>query len=226
MRDSRMFLGLLVVLVAAVSSVDDCPAARKPTGPPDLTAGGERDPKQADFNLGPTGARGWVWGKQGGSYTSRQILVTAVAADSPAAGVLKVDDVILGVDGKPFSKDCRRVFGEAIGKAEATGKLPLLIWRDGKKTSVTLRLKVLGPYSKTWPRDCTKSASILRQGCEWIASTELKGISGDVNALALLASGEAKYLPKVKEYAREVAVLKKELKFEAQRGQGDRKSVV
>jgi len=218
MRYRNVILGLLVVLVSAAALVDSGRAARKPVGPPDLTAGGERDPKHADFNLGPTGARGWVWGKQGGSYTSRQILVTVVAEDSPAAGVLRVDDVILGVDGKPFTRDCRRVFGEAIGKAEETGELPLLIWRDGKKIGVTLRLKILGPYSETWPRNCKKSEAILRQGCEWIASTQLKGISGDVNALALLASGDAQYLPKVKEYARSLTELKKELRFETQRG--------
>jgi len=212
-----MILGVLVVLSAAVL-VEHCPAARKLPTPPDLTAGGKRDPKQADFNLGPTGARGWVWGKGGGSYTSRQILITAVAPGSPAAGVLKVDDVVLGIGGKAFGEDCRRAFGRAIDPAEKTGKLSLLIWRGGRKMTVALRLKPLGAYSKAWPSNCRKSQAIVRQGCRWIASTELKGIPGDINALALLASGDKQYLPKVKAYAHSVATLKRKLKFETQRG--------
>jgi len=194
------------------------PAFAAPPAIPDLTAGGTRTPGTADFNLGPTGARGWVWGKRCGSYDSRQILVTEVAEDSPAAGVLEVGDVILGVHGQPFTEDARRSVGRAIGKAERTGKLPLLIWRDGRQTKVTLALKVLGAYSDAWPYDCEKSRRILAQGCEWIASTELKSIPGDVNALALLASGEPKYLPIVKEYARSTAPPDFELDFSRARG--------
>ena len=218
MHRSRITLGILVVLSAGVVLVEQCPAAGKAPSPPDLTAGGKRDPKQADFNLGPTGARGWVWGKHGGSYTSRQILVTAVAPDSPAAGVLKVDDVVLGIGAKAFGEDARRALGRAIDPAEETGKLHLLIWRGGRKMTVTLHLKILGAYSKTWPSNCRKSQAIVRQGCQWIASTELKGIPGDIGALALLASGDKQYLPKVKAYAHSVATLKRELKFETQRG--------
>ena len=180
---------------------------------PDLTAGGTRTPGTADFNLGPTGARGWVWGRKCGSYDSRQILVTEVAQDSPAAGVLAVGDVILGIDGRPFAEDARRSFGRAIAKAEETGKLPLVMWRSGKRLNVALKLQVLGAYSDTWPYDCAKSRRILAQGCEWIASTELNFIPGDVNALALLASGDLKYLPIVKKYARSVGPPDLQLEF-------------
>jgi len=204
--------------MSAIVLIEDCYAARKAPAPPDLTAGGKRDPKHADFNLGPTGLRGWVWGKGGGSYTSRQILVTEVAADSPAAGIMKVDDVVLGLSGKPFSGDCRRAFGLAIAQAEVTGRMPLLIWRAGKKMNLTLRLKVLGPYSKSSPSACAKSHAIVEQGCKHIASTELKGIPGDIGALCLLASGDKQYLPKIREYARSVATLQRELNFETQRG--------
>ena len=217
MPKPRMILAILAVLSAAIF-VEHCHAACKAPEPPDLTAGGERDPKHADFNLGPTGARAWVWGRHGGSYTSRQILITEVSPDSPAAGVIKVDDVVLGVFGKAFDQECRRAFGQAIAKAEVTGKLPLLVWRAGKKMNLTLRLKVLGDYSKTWPANCRKSAVILRQGCKWIATTELKGIPGDINALCLLASGDSQYLPKVRAYARSVAKLDRKLDFETQRG--------
>jgi hypothetical protein len=204
---------LVIGLVMGVSGCWSSQASAAPPTIPDLTAGGERTPGTADFNLGPTGARGWVWGRRCGSYDSRQILVTEVAEDSPTAGVLEVGDVILGINGQPFTEDARRGFGRAIGKAEETGKLPLLVWRDGQQTHITLTLKVLGAYSDTWPYDCEKSRQILAQGCEWVAQTELKGIPGDVNALALLASGHPKYLPIVKQYARSIAPPDFELDF-------------
>ena len=67
---------------------------------PDLTRGGTKDDTH-DWNLGPTGMRGWVYGRKGHTAEARQILVTAVAKDSPADGILSSGDVILGVgDGK------------------------------------------------------------------------------------------------------------------------------
>ena len=218
MRLSWVPFGLPAACVAMAVLVSPIHAAPNPPAPPDLTAGGERDERSADFNMGPTGARGWVAGWHEASYHSRQILVTQVADDSPAVGVLEVDDVILGVDGKPFSIDARRAFGTAIGKAEQSGRLPLLVWRDGRKMNVVLELKVLGPYSDTWPYDCKKSEAILRRGCEWIASTDLAGIPGDVNALTLLASGDPQYVPTVKAYARSVAPPELKLRFESTRG--------
>ena len=218
MQAPRAFWGFVVAFSTVAFAVDDLWALPQPPSPPDLTAGGKRDARSSDVNLGPTGARGWVWGWHEASYNSRQILVTQITEDSPAEGVLKVDDVILGVDGKPFTLDARRSFGMAVGKAEQTGRLPLLVWRDGRKMDVTLPLEVLGPYSDTWPYHCKKSEAILEQGCAWIASTELKGIPGDVNALALLASGDRKYLPMVREYARSSAPADLKLDFRTTRG--------
>ena len=63
---------------------------------------------------------------------SRQILVTHVGAKSPAEGVLKVDDVILGAGGKLFDDDARRSIAKAIQEAEKAangGVLKLTRWR-------------------------------------------------------------------------------------------------
>ena len=68
---------------------------------PDFTRGGEKG-ESHDWNLGPTGARGWMYGWEGHTDEARQILVTEVAGRSPADGVLQAGDVILGVGGKPF----------------------------------------------------------------------------------------------------------------------------
>ena len=64
---------------------------------PDFTQGGKRG-EDHDWTLGPTGARGWIYTSKCQSSDARQILVTAVAKGSPADGVLRNSDVILGLD--------------------------------------------------------------------------------------------------------------------------------
>ena len=93
----------LVAVVLLLGDAGICSAAGKPPVP-DLTAGGQKDQRH-DWNLGPTGARGWIWAWQLETTDSRQILVTKVAQGSPADGVLEVGDVILGTGGRPFTED-------------------------------------------------------------------------------------------------------------------------
>ena len=52
-----------------------------------------------------------MYGWAGHTADSRQILVTKVAKGSPADGVLREGDVILGVGGRPFDGDARDVSG-------------------------------------------------------------------------------------------------------------------
>ena len=176
---------------------------------PDLTAGGKKNDKH-DWNLGPTGARGWMWGMLLRTDCARQILVTKVDSGSPADGVLQVGDVILGVGGKEFDSDARIAFGRAITEAEragSEGRLKLIRWRDGKTETVTLQLKVMGSYGPLAPMDCPKSRKILDNACAYLAKKGIGGgIPGYVNALGLLASGDEKYLPMVREFARKLEV--------------------
>jgi HEAT repeat protein len=165
-----------------------------------------------DWALGPTGARGWIYTANGHSREARQILVTAVAKDSPAAAVLGVGDVILGAEGKNFSGDARIVFASAIAAAESEqggGKLRLLRWRAGKSEVVEIKLPVLGSYSATAPYACAKSKRIFDLGCASLvrrvgAADYAKGmnpIPRSLNALALLASGNKEFLPLLKKEA-------------------------
>ena len=93
MRLARAFLAILAVLSMPVVAA---PPAKPPI--PDFTRGDAAGAGH-DWNLGPTGGRGWVYGWKGQTGESRQILITAVAEGSPAAGRLAVGDVILGVGG-------------------------------------------------------------------------------------------------------------------------------
>jgi hypothetical protein len=179
-------------------------------GNPDFTKG---DPIPAgadhDWNLGATGARGWMFTDKMVTTDARQISVTKVDAGSPSEGALMVGDVILGVGGKPFSYDPRTEFGKALTAAEAgDGNLSLIRWRAGKEETVAVKLPVLGSYSATAPHDCPKSKLILEKGAEALAKSIASGagrkqnpIPRALNALGLLATGDAKYLPLVKEEA-------------------------
>lgn len=180
---------------------------------PDFTKG-EAIPAGAnhDWNLGATGARGWMYSDMMVTTDARQISITKVEKGSPADGVLAVGDVILGVGGKPFAYDPRTEFGKALTHAEseaADGKLPLTRWRAGKTEEIVVKLPVLGTYSATAPYDCPKSRRILEQGCRDLAArmadpTYAKSqnpIPRSLNALALLASGDRSYLPLLKNEA-------------------------
>ena len=176
---------------------------------PDLTQGGGKDDAH-DWNLGPTGAHGWVYGWAGNTAEARQILVTTVAKGSPADGVLNPGDVILGAGGQRFSGDARIQFANAITAAEqekAGGVLRLIRWRNGQTDNVELKLAVMGSYGAITPYECPKSKKIFDLGCQVIAKKGLGKVSipDDLNALALLASGNKEYQPLLAQYAKQVA---------------------
>ncbi|MFT7677490.1 MAG: hypothetical protein ACI8QC_001468, partial [Planctomycetota bacterium] len=188
----RMLRSTAVLLLwLFVASTPATALQRNKPDVPDLTSGGEADGKH-DWNLGPTGARGWIWGWKLETADARQILVTEVAPGSPAGGVLEVGDVILGIGKVLFDQDARKALGKAITEAEGRkgkGKLELLRWRAGKRKVVTLKLPVLGDYVDGAPWKCAKSEAILQQACDHMAAHMKGDIDGMMNALALLATG-------------------------------------
>jgi hypothetical protein len=212
---SRLVVLSMASILAAggvLSAAGRGPREKPPV--PDFTRGGKAD-ENHDWNLGPTGARGWVFGWKGNTAEARQILVTAVAKGSPADGVLSNGDVILGAGGQPFAGDARIQLANAITAAEQEkggGALKLIRWRDGKTDPVELKLAVMGSYSPTAPYDCQKSKRIFDLGCQVIAKKGLGQISipEDLNALALLASGKKEYRPMLARYAKQVAAFETE----------------
>ena len=99
-----MARGSLVLGLAAMAATVTVgiPGAEGRPQVQDLTRGGGKPDQTHDWLLGPTGARGWVWGWRCQTTDARQILITDVAKGSPADGILQKGDVLLGVDGKPF----------------------------------------------------------------------------------------------------------------------------
>ncbi len=206
----RLFTLFLVALLGAPASTVTA-AKGQPLKIPDFTRG-EAIPAGAkhDWNLGPTGLRGWMFCDQLVTTDARQISVTRVEKGSPAEGIFLVGDVILGVGGKPFSFDPRTEFGRAVTLAESAaggGKLAVTRWRAGKAEEVVIKLPVLGSYGSTAPYDCAKSQRILEQGCKALAGKMAQSPEQDdpivrsLNALALLASGDPTYRPLVQKEA-------------------------
>ena len=199
----RLAVLLAVFLAGPAFAAKEAPAV------PDLTQGGTLAEKnQHDWNLGPTGLRGAMWAWSMVTTEARQILVTKVDKGSPAAGIVQVDDVILGVGSTKFTSDARVAFGNAITTAEtkaAGGKLPLLLWRKGKELAVTVPLRVMGSYGEQWPfGGCEKSAKIVELGAAHLAKNISPSIPDEIGALALLATGDKQYLPAVAALAHKV----------------------
>jgi hypothetical protein len=200
------------LMVAAILAHSAAAAPKDTNAIPDFTQGA-KIPKSAkhDWNLGPTGLRGWIYCDKLVTTDARQILITKVDKGSPADGMIATGDVILGIAGKAFTYDPRTEFGKAITAAESKagdGKLALTRWRAGKTEEVIVQLPVLGDYSATAPFNCDKSKRLLDDGCKALAArmakpgyAEMDAIPRSLNALALLASGNADYLPLVKKEA-------------------------
>jgi len=161
------------------------------------------------WNLGATGARGWFYGFSNHTDDSREIVIKSVEKGSPADGILKRYDVITGVDGKAFTSDARKTFGQALTEAERPvnkGVLKLTRWRDGQNAEVTIELPLTGEYAPTAPFDCPKSEKILSAAASYLADhMPVEGfepnVGGALDALLLLATGEARYLDHVRRTA-------------------------
>lgn len=214
MHPSISIKSLTSLVAAALWALPGSLLAADPKGNPanpDFTQG-DAIPAGAkhDWNLGPTGLRGWMFCDRMVTTDARQIFLTQVEKGSPADGLFLVGDVILGVGGKPFSYDPRTEFGKAVTIAESEGgggKLAVTRWRTGKVEEVVVALPVLGSYGATAPYDCPKSKRILEQGCQVLAEKVAKSphpedpIVRSLSALALLASGDPEYLPLVRKEA-------------------------
>ena len=121
---------------------------------------------------------------------------------------MQVNDVILGVGGTLFTDDARRSIALAIQEAEKEsnkGVLKLKVWRAGKTQDVQLKLNVMGTYSATAPYNCPKSQKIFNDACKALEKEPLQeNWCGAINGLALLATGNPDYLPKLQEFARKM----------------------
>jgi len=144
-------------------------------------------------------------------YKGVAVRVEKTVPGSPADGKFKKGEIIAGVNGIALKgKNPFVTLGNAITKAEATNGLMVfdVLSPDGKTPrKQTVRIPVLGPYSKTWPLNCAKSRKIVEQAAEFYADKTKfgayyrgRGIPAALACLFLLSTGEDKYLSVVKDY--------------------------
>jgi len=154
-----------------------------------------------EFMIGVTGINA--------DMKSGVLKVTKVTPDTPAVGKLKAGDVLLAVDGKSLEiQDPRHPLGFAINAAEGRdGKMKFSIERNGKKQTVTIQLEAIGSYSRTFPVNCRKSKRIVDNTAAFILNNggPCGGITGNLEGLFLLSTGEKKYMPAIEAYAIKLA---------------------
>ena len=168
------------------------------------------------YNLGLTGIRA-----ESVADEPKALLVKYVFPTTPASKVIKVDDKIIGAGGKLFQHGHRNGYGMEIFGADGpvaelaealetcqgksgTGKLPLRVKRGKETINVDLDIgRNYGAYAATYPAACPKSEKILKELLDYLSKHQKEeGSFGDpvhntFSALAMLGSGEKRYLPAV-----------------------------
>jgi hypothetical protein len=168
------------------------------------------------YNLGITGLRARLVADE-----PKALLIQYVFPKSPADGHVKIGDLIVGAGGKIFKEKHRNGYGEKVFGADGPiselaqvleecqsgdrkGKLELTLRRGKEVVEVELDVgQKYGTYTATFPDKCKKSDLILAELQKYLVEHQAKdGSFGDpvhdtFAPLALLASGDAKYLPAV-----------------------------
>ncbi len=179
------------------------------------------------YNLGITGLRAQLIADE-----PKALLIKFVFPQSPADGRVQVGDLVVGAGGRMFESEHKNGYGESVFGADGPiaelaaaleacqaaggqGKLALMLRRGEETVLVELEIgEKYGSYAATYPDKCAKSERILAELLEYLA--EHQGENGSFGnpvhdtfaPLALLGSGDRKYLPAVKRnvehHAREV----------------------
>ena len=173
------------------------------------------------YNLGLTGLRARLIAEE-----PKTLLVKYVFPGTPASGLVEVGDRIVGAGEEMFREGHRNGYGEdffgghgpisefareleACQGTDRDGKLTLTLRRGQEIRKVVLDVgRKYGAYSATYPGPCAKSDKILAELLAYLADRQDEaGSFGDpvhntFAPLALLASGDPKYLPALRRNAR------------------------
>ena len=174
------------------------------------------------MNLGPTGIRADIRPDYAKAFKVKFVFQDKY---SPAKGLIKAGDMIIGAGGKEFMvphKFHRKQGGRgwpgppfelahAIEKAQAgSGKLTLTVLQGGnksKKKNITLQLKPVGAFSKTWPWNCERSDQLLKDLLDFCFDGNYERMKRHQRVqmlLALWASGDRRAIPLVQSHAKSI----------------------
>jgi len=139
--------------------------------------------------LGVTGA--YVVEAQG----KKELLVVHVLDDTPAAGSLQLDDIIIGANGRIFTdpEDPRPEMGNALCESQSQelgGILTLHIVRDRKALKVKLDLGNKLSFSDTYPYHCEKTRQVREAALRFVIDSHPWHRYNFWTPLFLMASGD------------------------------------
>jgi hypothetical protein len=164
---------------------------------------GSRPNPNQEQDLGPIGVTGIV----ARIYQGVTVTVEGTQPDTPAEGRFNKGDVILGVNGAMLKgKNPLVVLGTALTAAEATDgalEFEIMPGQGGHAKKVTIRIPVMGAYSKTFPLECRKSKKIIEQAAAFYSGRDRLKEHTFLNGLAclfLLSTGDETHVPRVREY--------------------------
>ena len=162
-----------------------------------LGKGVEADVPGFLVNLGPSGMRAVL--------KSKSFVVKYIFKGSPADGKVKINDEIVGVNGKEFGthtfggqKDLGIEgpiydFGLAIENSEGSnGELQLMIKRGGSSVNVSIELEKLGTFSSNFPENCEKAKLLHKRALDYLATKPGMGPDGRCAAILALISSDDK----------------------------------
>jgi hypothetical protein len=129
-----------------------------------------------------------------------QIANVEKGSPAEATGKLEKGQIIESINGKVLEKvDPRIILGDIVTEAEAAdGKVVLKIKDKGE---VTVKIPVMGAYSKNWPVDCKKSDKIVRDLADLIGKQDQPRWG---SVIFLLSTGEDKDLAVVKRWMKDI----------------------
>jgi hypothetical protein len=189
--------------------------------PWNLKLGGFHDAELAEalgtgwfMNVGPTGIRAQITHEHPEYLTVRYVF-----KKSPAAGLIQINDVIVGANGTKMtvahtfgrgSRGRATWEGPMLGMSKLIedsqgkdGKLELIVWPGGKKENekvVTVQIEAIGRFSPTWPYNCPRSDKLMIDLCDFLVQEYKRDGKFEKNVhthssavLALMASGNKKY---------------------------------
>lgn len=156
------------------------------------------DPKGARYQIKRFGPTGIGLELRQPAFTMH---VVNIEEGSPAAacGELQKGQIIESINGQVLKdKDPRVILGNLITDAEARDGVMKLMVKDGPKMAareVVVKIPALGPYSETWPVNCSKSDKIVRACAETLAKQkDSVSVGLDGALLFMLSTGEEKDL--------------------------------
>ena len=131
------------------------------------------------------------------------MMIAKIGKGSPAdeTGKLKKGQIIESINGEVLKDiDPRVQLGNMITKIEATDGMARLMVKDAPESKpfpVEIKIPVLGAYSDTWPVNCEKSDTIVRNFADFLDRVDKPGWGAP---LFLLSTGEEKDLNVVRRW--------------------------